>query len=230
VIKGACHRNLAAISPAFLCIQPCKLCWRSKSFAALQCSVLSRYPAYLSVALPSWQNWQALPRTPLHADKRVPMPMLQYMHTASAHVKLGQQQLCGRTPRRDVLFASCNRTPPERQRPFSLTQQRHSRISAANEFLSVGFYTAAAAGLLYSATPLLTGKSKEENQGKSDNYGETDADPEGIKWGVMSVVSFIPLFNWTVHSLVHTSRVCAVSGTALWQQPAHTCRLGCLRP
>ncbi len=156
--------------------------------------------------------------------------MLQHMHTAAAHVKLGPQQLCGWAPWRDDLFVRCNRTRHERQRPFSLKQQRRSRISAANELLSVGFYTAAAAGLLYSATPLLTGKSKDENQGKSDNYGETDADPEGIKWGVMSVVSFIPLLNWTVHSLVHASQVCAVPDTTLWQQPAHTCRLGCLRP
>ncbi len=79
------------------------------------------------------------------------------------------------------------------------TQQRSSRISATTEYLlSVSFFTAAAAGLVYSATPLLTGKSREDNQGKSDSYGETDADPEGIKWGVMSVVSFIPLVNWTV--------------------------------
>ncbi|KAA6426412.1 MAG: hypothetical protein FRX49_03523, partial [Trebouxia sp. A1-2] len=119
------------------------------------------------------------------------------MHTAAAYDKLGPQQLCGRAPRRTDHFARCSRTRLERQRPFSLKQQRRSRISAANELLSVGFYTAAAAGLLYSATPLLTGKSKDENQGRSDNYGETDADPEGIKWGVMSVVSFIPLFNWT---------------------------------
>lgn len=158
---------------------------------------MSKCPVYLRVALLSWEYWQALLRSLQAADKREPMPMLQYMHTAAVHVKLGPQQLCGRSPWRDVLFARCNRTRPERQRPFSLTQQRHSRISAANELLSVGFYTAAAAGLLYSATPLLTGKSKEENQGKSDNYGDTDADPEGIKWGVMSVVSFIPLFNWT---------------------------------
>ena len=211
-------------------MQLCKPCWRSKSFAASQCSVMSKCPVYLRVALLSWEYWQALLRSLQAADKREPMPMLQYMHTAAVHVKLGPQQLCGRSPWRDVLFARCNRTRPERQRPFSLTQQRHSRISAANELLSVGFYTAAAAGLLYSVTPLLTGKSKEENQGKSDNYGDTDADPEGIKWGVMSVVSFIPLFNWTVHSLVHTSQVCAVPVIALWQQPAHTCRLGCLRP
>lgn len=68
----------------------------------------------------------------------------------------------------------------------------------AADLLSVGFFSTATAGLLYSATPLLTGKAKQANQGKSDGYGETDAEPEGIKWGVMSVVSFIPLFNWTV--------------------------------
>lgn len=178
----------------------------------------------------SWQYWQALLRTPRHCHCIACVAMMQHMHTAAAHVRLGPQQLCGRAPWRDDRFARCNRTRHERQRPFSLKQQRRSRISAANELLSVGFYTAAAAGLLYSATPLLTGKSKDENQGKSDNYGETDADPEGIKWGVMSVVSFIPLFNWTVHSLVHASQVCAVPGTTLRQQPAHTCRLGCLRP
>lgn len=71
-----------------------------------------------------------------------------------------------------------------------------SAISA--DLLSVGFFSAASAGLLYSATPLLTGKAKQANQGKKDGYGETDSDPEDIKWGVMSVVSFIPLVNWTV--------------------------------
>lgn len=81
--------------------------------------------------------------------------------------------------------------------------QNHRRNSVtssafAADLLSVSFFTAASAGLVYSAIPLLTGKSKQDNSGKSDNYGETDVEPEGIKWGVMSVVSFIPLVNWTV--------------------------------
>lgn len=86
---------------------------------------------------------------------------------------------------------------------------------AANELLSVGFFTAAAAGLVYSATPLLTGASKQDNQGKSDAYGETDADPEGIKWGVMSVVSFIPLVNWTVGTLACSSTQYCLSLSSL---------------
>ena len=94
---------------------------------------------------------------------------------------------------------------PSRKHPrFEQCGRRNRRqtnvvsSALAADLLSVGFFSTATAGLLYSATPLLTGKAKQANQGKSDAYGETDAEPEGIKWGVMSVVSFIPLFNWTV--------------------------------
>ena len=119
------------------------------------------------------------------------------------------------------LFAGCARSPScnslvvGRQRENSAACSSHTNstlkqvgrntrqasvICSAStaDLLSVGFFSAATAGLLYSATPLLTGKAKQANQGRSNGYGETDAEPEGIKWGVMSVVSFIPLVNWTV--------------------------------
>ena len=96
--------------------------------------------------------------------------------------------------------AACSSRTHSRLKQGGQNTRRASVISSAltADLLSVGFFSAATAGLLYSATPLLTGKAKQANQGKSDGYGETDAEPEGIKWGVMSVVSFIPLVNWTV--------------------------------
>lgn len=114
-------------------------------------------------------------------------PTGQRLHSArqrgdsAAFASLVQSKLkqCGRTRRRTSVV------------PFALNA----------DLLSVAFYSAATAGVLYSATPLLTGKAKQANQGKSDGYGETDAEPEGIKWGVMSVVSFIPFVNWTVSCL-----------------------------
>ena len=83
---------------------------------------------------------------------------------------------------------------------------RHSRrklciaASAVQDLLAAGFLTTASAGLLYSAVPLLTGQAKEKNKSRSDTYKDKDTDPDDVKWGVMSVVSFIPLVNWTVHS------------------------------
>ena len=116
-----------------------------------------------------------------------------------------------------ALFASSACSPHYKHSLFSprpslasLIQSRHKQhsrhirrpsvVSSAlsADLLSVGFFSAATAGLLYSATPLLTGKAKQANQGKSDGLGDTDIEPAGIKWGVMSVVSFIPLVNWTV--------------------------------
>lgn len=99
----------------------------------------------------------------------------------------------------------------------------------AGDLLSVGFFSTATAGLLYSATPLLTGKAKQANQGKSDAYGETDAEPEGIKWGVMSVVSFIPLFNWTVScgACLQAGRVATAAHLC---NLSLFCRLGYLLP
>ena len=96
--------------------------------------------------------------------------------------------------------AACSYRSHSRVGQCGRNTRRASVISSAltSDLLSVGFFSAATAGLLYSATPLFTGKAKQANQGKSDGYGETDAEPEGIKWGVMSVVSFIPLVNWTV--------------------------------
>ena len=96
--------------------------------------------------------------------------------------------------------AACSSRTHSRLGQCGRNTRRASVISSAltADLLSVGFFSAATAGLLYSVTPLLTGKAKQANQGKLDSYGETDAEPEGIKWGVMSVVSFIPLVNWTV--------------------------------
>ena len=78
------------------------------------------------------------------------------------------------------------------------TRQMSVAASALQDILAIGFLTSASAGLLYSAVPLLTGQSKEKNQSRLDTYKDKDADPDDVKWGVMSVVSFIPLVNWTV--------------------------------
>ena len=118
--------------------------------------------------------------------------------TAAAPAPICPHQLRRLQPVFANVLSPCEGFRHIAQRPRPHVQRQNVRTSAAADLLSIGFLTAATAGLVYSATPLLTGKSKQDNQGKSDTYGETDAEPEGIKWGVMSVVSFIPLVNWTV--------------------------------
>lgn len=81
----------------------------------------------------------------------------------------------------------------------SHTRHRLIQASAIQDILAGSFVAASAAGLLYSTAPLLNGQAKEKNQNQSNKYRDTDADPGDIKWGVMSVVSFIPLVNWTVY-------------------------------
>ena len=119
------------------------------------------------------------------------------------------------------------------QRALCVRGKRVLSSAFSADLLSAGFFTAAAAGILYSALPLLTGKSRQDNQGKSDTYGETDADPDGIKWGVMSVVSFIPLVNWTVRT--NKAPACKISmlsaqipcATSLTSCAKSACRPGC---
>lgn len=87
------------------------------------------------------------------------------------------------------------------KRPRRLSNHRlATTASAVQDLLALGFVTTASAGLLYSAVPLLTGQAKQNNKSRSDTYKDKDADPDDVKWGVMAVVSCIPLVNWTVRS------------------------------
>ena len=47
-----------------------------------------------------------------------------------------------------------------------------------------------------SALPLITGAAKGKQRQELDDEDES----EGIKWGAMTVISFIPLLNWLVMS------------------------------
>ena len=99
---------------------------------------------------------------------------------------------------------------PSYQRQDRKSPKRLSvKASALSDLISATFFTTAAAGLVYSSIPLLNGTAKTNNQGKIDTSGQSDIEPEGIKWGAMSVVSFIPLVNWTVPDLVRNSHSCA---------------------
>lgn len=54
-------------------------------------------------------------------------------------------------------------------------------------------------GIAYSAVPILNGDAKRRNQGRLDDpEGVEEADVDGVKWGTMTVISFIPVFNWLV--------------------------------
>jgi hypothetical protein len=54
-------------------------------------------------------------------------------------------------------------------------------------------------GIAYSAIPLLNGEAKRRNEGRlDDSQGVEEADVSDVKWGVMTVLSFFPLFNWLV--------------------------------
>ncbi len=52
---------------------------------------------------------------------------------------------------------------------------------------------AIAVNIAISSLPLLTGASKPPSAKKEDVEDQDD-----VKWGVMSVISFIPLLNWLV--------------------------------
>ena len=63
-----------------------------------------------------------------------------------------------------------------------------------------------------SALPLITGTAEAKVKKPSD---EEDEEEEGIKWGVMTIVSCIPLLNW----LVRTPAACCLPSSELSMRP-----------
>lgn len=54
-----------------------------------------------------------------------------------------------------------------------------------------------------SALPLLSGAAESKLAARKNNIDEDETDE--VKWGVMSVISFLPLLNWLVRLSVHAS-------------------------
>lgn len=92
-------------------------------------------------------------------------------------------------------------------------------VSAGKTLIELGLGGGILAALSWSSLPLLSGKAS--------SYVRKDVNEEdaiGIKWGVMSVLSFLPLFNWLVRlslfpslSLVHSSTIFADHAELLTQ-------------
>jgi hypothetical protein len=69
---------------------------------------------------------------------------------------------------------------------------------ALDSIFVTGISAAIIGGIAYSAIPLLNGEAERRNASRLDDVDEADSDD--VKWGTMSVISFIPLLNWLVGS------------------------------
>ena len=99
----------------------------------------------------------------------------------------------------------------EQQKRHVLQRRRQTRKSAVSMTLTTSAYELAESGSLLStlfvgsvslaiavnigisSLPLLTGAAKTSSATDDDNEEE-----DGVKWGVMSVISCIPSLNWLV--------------------------------
>lgn len=66
-------------------------------------------------------------------------------------------------------------------------------ISIGKSLIGLGTGVSILAALTWSSLPLLSSSKEALSTRNAD-----DEDAIGVKWGVMSVLSFIPLFNWLV--------------------------------
>lgn len=81
-------------------------------------------------------------------------------------------------------------------------------------FLAASLTVGMIGGIAYSAIPILNGDAKRRNEGRLDDLqGVEAADVDDVKWGTMSVLSFIPWLNWLV-------RLLASEPSLLIHQPA----------
>lgn len=116
--------------------------------------------------------------------------------------------------------------PPERSAGRALhSSQRNVATNAApgNElyvvadalatlktFTSVGAAVGILTALTWSSLPLLATPPDKEPPATSDE----EEDEAGIKWGLMSVVSCLPLFNWLVRLIFTLTSCCHI---CLWK-------------
>lgn len=68
-------------------------------------------------------------------------------------------------------------------------------ISIGRDLLSLGTAAGITVALAWSSLPLMRASA-----GAKPDRTLDEEDAGGVKWGVMSVVSFLPLFNWLVCS------------------------------
>lgn len=119
-------------------------------------------------------------------------------HTSS---QLHSQRLETTPPKKS--FGQCQRNLGLRHRDLA---SRSSRLSAAEEvfelagvveigrdILGLGTGVGILAALAWSGLPVISASDKSKSRRSVD-----DEDAVGVKWGVMTVLSFLPLFNWLV--------------------------------
>jgi len=89
------------------------------------------------------------------------------------------------------------RVLPAQRQPWRRSRSARCRGLLNNSLVELSVGVAIVAGLGYSALPLVTGRARTRNAGREDNaVGLDEVEGEEVKWGVMTVISFIPLFNW----------------------------------
>ena len=89
------------------------------------------------------------------------------------------------------------RVLPAQRQPWRRSRSVRCRGLLNNSLVELSVGVAIVAGLGYSALPLVTGRARVRNVDREDKAEDLDeVEGEEVKWGVMTVISFIPLFNW----------------------------------
>ena len=103
-------------------------------------------------------------------------------------------------------FRSCHRLSKHNGCRLSATQEVFEAagvIEIGRGILGLGTGVGILAALTWSGLPVISASSGGK---KRDNVDEEDA--IGVKWGVMTVLSFLPLFNWLVRYLPTLTLAC----------------------
>jgi hypothetical protein len=108
---------------------------------------------------------------------------------------------------------SCRKLCGKRHRKFGTRKPRRERINYSrvavtaeqnffNTFLQVVEVVSIAGAIGLSSLPLFSGDAKRKNKGRLDKEFNDEEVEDNLMWGVMGVVSFLPLVNWTVRDFL----------------------------
>ena len=90
----------------------------------------------------------------------------------------------------------CHRILKRKKSSLSATQEMYEVagvVEIGRNILGLGSGVGILAALAWSGLPVLSASSGQKKRRNVD-----DEDAIGVKWGVMTVLSFLPLFNWLV--------------------------------
>lgn len=114
------------------------------------------------------------------------------------------KNLARKSSRLHVGFSeSFRRNQNRHSSPISATQevfQVAGIIEVGRGILGLGTGVGILAALTWSGLPVISASNKQKEQ--RNNVDDEDA--IGVKWGVMTLLSFLPLFNWLVCLLCRT--------------------------